>query len=294
MHHAARLPLLLLLAALVGVAEPPVAGAQETEALAQGILAGLDSAEAARWEGVRQVRQTLRTGPVTMTVEHRITPENGRQRFDWRITGVEADFPIDIDQLGSDLPMGFSGEPPRWSEVTADEVRLEGIEVTSRGDYFQRVALVRPLLPAELAGQFAIDEPSVEASIDRLVIVLDPEARVIVRIEAEGTLTNLETGRSDVYRQVALMEDYRDIDGLQIPWRTVMRMEMPAEVMMPAGVDAAEMKRQMEEMRELAASLPPEERVMLEAMLAMSDMFGEDGVMEVSTDVVSVEVRRGD
>jgi hypothetical protein len=292
MHHAARLPLLLLLAALVGVAEPPVAGAQETEALAQGILAGLDSAEAARWEGVRQVSQTLRTGPVTMTVEHRITLENGRQRFDWRITGVEADFPIDIDQLGSDLPMGFAGEPPRWSEVTADEVRLEGIEVTSRGDYFQRVALVRPLLPADLAGQFAIDEPSVEASIDRLVIVLDPEARVIVRIEAEGTLTNLETGRSDVYRQVARMEDYRDIDGLQIPWRTVMRMEMPAEVMMPAGVDAAEMKRQMEEMRELAASLPPEERVMLEAMLAMSDMLGEDGVMEVSTEVVSVEVRR--
>ena len=87
------------------------------------------------------------------------------------------------------------------------------------------------------------------------------------------------------------MEDYREVDGLLLPYRTVIRLD---------GIEAMidpEMQAQMEEMRKQLESMPEAQREMMERMMAgqmenLENMMNGEG-MTIEVTVTEVRVNAG-
>lgn len=122
-------------------------------------------------------------------------------------------------------------------------------------------------------------------------ILVDAEMWVPRRMEFSGDLDTGD-GLTEV-TSVIDMQDYRDDDGMLMPYLTVVRME---------GLEAAidpEMRAELEEMRQQLEELPEGQRAMVEEMFRgqMEQMEalleGEDGAMTVEMRVLELRVNEG-
>jgi hypothetical protein len=122
-------------------------------------------------------------------------------------------------------------------------------------------------------------------------ILVDSDQWVPLRMEFVGDL-DMGQGSAEVTSVIDL-EDYRDEDGLLLPYRTVVRMEG-----LGAAIDP-EARSQLEEMRRQLAELPESQRALVEEMFRgqMEQMEAlldeENGRMTVEVVVLEVRVNEG-
>lgn len=120
---------------------------------------------------------------------------------------------------------------------------------------------------------------------------LDVDTYVPRRVEFVGSLTN-EQGVHDI-TSIIEMGDYREVQSMLVPYRTVITLEG-----LGAAIDA-ETRAQFEEMQRELENLPPEQRAMVEQMMAgqleqfRSMMAGEDQPMTFQVLVTDVRVNQG-
>lgn len=119
---------------------------------------------------------------------------------------------------------------------------------------------------------------------------VDTERWVPRRMVFEGRLT-VNGKPADVTMHMD-MQDYRDVDGLLQPFRTLVRIEG-----LGGAVDP-EMRKQYEEMKTRLAEMPEAQRAMAERMMKgqleqMEKMMGDDGAMNVEIVVREVRVNAG-
>lgn len=120
-------------------------------------------------------------------------------------------------------------------------------------------------------------------------LYVDVEMMVVRSMEFNGEATT-DRGVQEMTTRVD-MEDFREVDGLLMPHRTVMHIEGLGGMMDP------EMQAQMEEMRKQLESMPEAQREMMERMMAgqMENlekmMSGEGMTFEVT--VTEVRVNAG-
>jgi hypothetical protein len=120
---------------------------------------------------------------------------------------------------------------------------------------------------------------------------LDVDTYVPRRLEFVGSLTN-EEGVHDI-TSIIEMGDYREVQGMLVPHRTVVTIEGLGE-----AIDA-ETRAQFEEMQRELENLPPQQRAMVEQMMAgqleqfRSMMAGEDAPMTFQALVTAVRVNQG-
>lgn len=152
-----------------------------------------------------------------------------------------------------------SGDPYAVLRSLADEVELVGTE--TRNGHSVRVLEVRD------PGGLVPDDAFVPSA---LTFSLDTEAHLLREVRMEGEVETKEGPRPMTVR--ITLEDYREVDGLVHPFRTVTRFGEAGDGV--ADVDPAEVsakmdeaRRQMERMREQLADLPPEQRRMMEEQL---------------------------
>ena len=120
-------------------------------------------------------------------------------------------------------------------------------------------------------------------------IYVDVETMIVRRMEFDGEATS-DRGVHEMTSRVD-MEDFREVDGLLIPHRTVMHIEGLGGMMDP------EMQAQMEEMRKQLESMPEAQRAMMERMMAgqmenLEKMMNGEG-MTIEVTVTEVRVNAG-
>ncbi len=98
---------------------------------------------------------------------------------------------------------------------------------------------------------------------------LDGDTYMLRRMVVEG-LATVGGERRPVTMRVA-SDDYREVDGLLVPYRTTVEVE-GLQGAMPEG-DAAEMREALEKARAQLDSMPAEQRAMVEKML--EQQFGQ-------------------
>lgn len=135
------------------------------------------------------------------------------------------------------------------------------------------------VLAAEDAG--GIDVGGEEFRPTSITVHLDRESEVIREVRMEGE-ADMDGSRGPMEVAVRL-EDYRDVQGLLYPFRTVTTFRGPGEGMSAAereemSARMEEARRQMAEMEKQLAQLPPEQRRMVEQQL--EQMGGASGLQE--------------
>lgn len=117
---------------------------------------------------------------------------------------------------------------------------------------------------------------------------VDAERWVPRRVELDGE-ARTDSGTNPLSMRMDLL-DYREVEGLLVPYRTVVTIDGVQAMMDP------EMQAQLEEMQRELERMPAEQRAMMERMLGgqierMKEMMGGDGepmVFELTVDEVRV------
>jgi hypothetical protein len=137
-------------------------------------------------------------------------------------------------------------------------------------------------------GHGAVDEDS-DFVPERGTIYVDTDLLIPRRMEFEGSMTT-EQGTTDVTSVVDL-HDYREIEGMLVPFRTVVEMQGLAEAIDP------EMRQQYEEMKRQLAEMPESQRAMAERMmkgqLEQIEKMMQGDAMVIEMTVTDVRVNAG-
>lgn len=183
------------------------------------------------------------------------------------------------------------------SSGTVDEIYAIGEELARTAEYEGRERLdgvdVHVLSIADLAdtefGRNMSPDSDFQAKSGRFYV--DADSYVPRRMEFDGEMTN-DQGTHPI-NSVVDLTDYREVEGMLLPWRTVISIE---------GFGAAiddETRAQFEEMQRQLDALPEAQRAMMENMMAgqmeqiEAMMSGDDAPMEIAVDVVEVRVNSG-
>lgn len=182
----------------------------------------------------------------------------------------------------------------RMFEVIAPRARLAGTEAVDGEECW--VLEVDDLEGVDLG------PGSEEVSFRSMRVWIDTDQHVSRRsvIEAEMPME----GETVPITIEVLEQDYREVDGMLLPFRRVMRFSGMMEAMMASDPDKAEEMReameQMEEMKEQLARMPPEQRRMVEAQMGpmmerMEQMMGgaDGGGTEMVLEVLDLRVNAG-
>jgi hypothetical protein len=137
-------------------------------------------------------------------------------------------------------------------------------------------------------GHGAVDEDS-DFVPERGTLYIDTALFVPRRMEFEGSMTT-EQGTTDVTSVVDL-HDYREIEGMLVPFRTVVEMQGLSEAIDP------EMRQQYEEMKRQLAEMPESQRAMAERMmkgqLEQIEQMMQGDAMVIEMTVTDVRVNAG-
>ena len=137
-------------------------------------------------------------------------------------------------------------------------------------------------------GHGAVDEDS-DFVPERGTIYVDTDLLIPRRMEFEGSMTT-EQGTTDVTSVVDL-HDYREIEGMLVPFRTVVEMQGLTEAIDP------EMRQQYEEMKRQLAEMPESQRAMAERMmkgqLEQIEKMMQGDAMVIEMTVTDVRVNAG-
>jgi hypothetical protein len=137
-------------------------------------------------------------------------------------------------------------------------------------------------------GHGAVDDDS-DFVPERGTIYVDTDLFIPRRMEFEGSMAT-EQGTTDVTSVVDL-HDYREIEGMLVPFRTVVEMRGLSEAIDP------EMRQQYEEMKRQLAEMPESQRAMAERMmkgqLEQIEKMMQGDAMVIEMTVTDVRVNAG-
>jgi hypothetical protein len=236
----------------------------------------------ARTRGIRNytVVQQVMGVETTMYFERRAM--DGREVFQ----------PVAARAGGQDVPVGTEGgwNPHTSFSEIADRARYTGTETVGghrshvlRIDDFSGLAGMAQAAPGQQGG--------FEARTGRMYI--DASDYVLRQMVIEGTATI--DGEQQPVTMEARFEDYRDIQGLLHPFRTVIRTTgLTANV---SQADLEEARRSMVQLEEQMASMPEAQRRMMERvvrpqMQQLQNILAGEAV-EITTEVTDVRVNTG-
>lgn len=257
----------------------PTSAASQTSA-AEVLEAALAHHEA-RTSGIENYTIVQNVMGVESTIYYERDTLDGRPVFRQRhMTVGGASVAVDDDELGSHHGMLASA---------VDHVRLQGTEtVQGRTTH---VLAIDDL--STLPGFAPVPQEAGEVELRRATLYLDAADHVIRRMVMEGT-TNVD-GRSQPITMEFQLEDYRDIQGLMHPFRSVMKTTGPAPGMSPADIEEA--RRSLEEMKATMAKMSEAERKMvagmIEPQLKQLEQMLSGGGMEFVVEVTDLQVNTG-
>jgi hypothetical protein len=137
-------------------------------------------------------------------------------------------------------------------------------------------------------GHGAVDDDS-DFVPERGTLYIDVARSVPLRMEFEGTVAT-EKGTADV-TSVVTLHDYRDVEGMLVPYRTVVEMRGFSDALDP------EMRQQYEEMKRQLAEMPEAQRAMAERMmkgqLEQIEQMMQGDAMVIEMTVTDVRVNAG-
>ena len=172
------------------------------------------------------------------------------------------------------------------------DIFLWGDELIEHGRYAGREQIGQfavHVLAVDDLSQLDIVQPSTPQDIEfepkTARIYVDDQLLVPRRMEYTGDAVN-DTGPHEVTVRVD-MENYLPIEGLLVPYRTVVNIEGLGAAMDP------EMRSELEEMERQLAALPADQRAMMERMLgAQLDQLRQ--MMEGGGDAMTMEITVAD
>ena len=278
MSLAARVtPAAALLALTHLAAAPRVADAQSVEDVVQGMYESYEE-QAAGIDSYRLV-QSMMGVETTSFFEKQMV--DGRPVF--RL--VQSDM--------GNMSFGMGDE-----DAGVGDIFLWGDELIEHGRYAGREQIGQfsvHVLAIDDLSQLDIAQPATPEDMDfepkTAHIYVDDELMVARRMEYTGDAVT-DTGPHEVTVRVD-MENYLPIEGLLIPYRTVVQIEGLGAAMDP------EMRAQLEEMEQQLAALPPDQRAMMERMLGgqleqlRQMMQGGGDAMTMEITVVDVAINAG-
>jgi hypothetical protein len=174
-----------------------------------------------------------------------------------------------------------------WGDQLIEHGRYAGRE--QLGSNSVHVLVVDDLSQLEIAQPTTPDEMEFEPKAARIYV--DAALMVPRRMEYTGEAST-DNGPAEVTVRVD-MENYLPIEGLLIPYRTVVRIEG-----LGAAIDP-EMRAELEEMQRQLDALPAEQREMMERMLGSQMeqlrqmMSGGEDAMTMEITVLDVAINAG-
>lgn len=159
---------------------------------------------------------------------------------------------------GGDLQAVPGGDRQQAARSPAIFAEIRDVRVTGSETLDGRPVWV---LEVPDAGQLGLGGSGFTPST--LEIHLDQERYVPLRMRLAGRMD--AEGQSHDVTMVTRLEDYRDVQGLLHPFRTTVTVEGLMGGMSDA--DRGEMQDEMQRMQEQLASLPPEQRSMMEQQM---------------------------
>lgn len=270
-----RITCLLVVTTAAALLAPTAATAQNGAEILNISLARWE----ARMQGVENYTMVARIAGVETTSYYEREMVDGRLTFQLRdvwATGVE--LPADAISEWED-PDPYAG----FAEM-ADRARYEGTEIVDGHN-------THVLAFDDLTGMPGMDAAPGQTDIDLRsgLIYIDADGYVIRRMVMEGVANH--AGQPQEVTMEVLTEDYREVQGVDFPFRTVVRMTGFA----PPGpaMDADEIESMIAMVEAQMAMLPPEDRGMMEAMVEQSRRMLAGEPMEMTTEVVDLRVNEG-
>lgn len=189
--------------------------------------------------------------------------------------------------------------PIQVLEDLAGTARLQGTEIVDGAECF--VLRTEGIQDPELARRMT---GGADFTLGSITMWIDAEEYVPRRAVSEGEIA--VQGQPQAMTFELLSQDYRRVDGMYEPFRVVMR----ASGMMAAfaaddpkkaeqiSKDTRESMAKMEQMEEMLARMPPEQRRMAEAQMGMArerlnQLSGGSGDVEMVTEVRELRVNAG-
>ncbi|MHC2994869.1 MAG: hypothetical protein IBV53_05145 [Candidatus Atribacteria bacterium] len=124
---------------------------------------------------------------------------------------------------------------------------------------------------------------------------VDAKDWVIRKMEMDMEIED-EKGEKRPVKATIKMEDFRKVNGMLMPYRTVMTVPMPGALEM-SPEEEQEMRKALAEAQKELAEMPPAQRKMIEKMMKpqieMMQKMLADGVIEIVTVVKDVKVNTG-
>jgi hypothetical protein len=269
---------LLVACALAALLVPVPAAAQS----AAGILNTALERHDARMRNVQNytlVQQVMGT-QTTMYFEREMV--DGRPVFQPREVGV----------LGQNVPVGADGwespDPYAGLAELAERARYQGVEVVDGHN-------THVLVIDDFRGLRGFDPSPQQQDMEfrRGTLYVDAADYVLRRMVMEGEATT--QGQRQPVTMDVRMEDYRNVDGVLHPFRTVIKTDGLAP-----GVSAAEMEEARRSMAQLKAqmeSMPAAQREMMERMvrpqMEQFERMMAGGGMEITMEVTDLRVNAG-
>lgn len=248
------------------LALPWSAGPASAQSAADVLQAAMDH-HAASVEDIRNYRITMEImGQETSTLLEKRMVE---------------DFPVFLPAEGDATQLQ---DPFRMMRQVLERARLEGTE-TVDGEATHRI-LVDDLEGLELLPPNAGED----VRLTSMTMFLDTDEHLMRRMIMEGTLN--QNGTAHPVSFDMLLQDYRTVDGLTTPFRMVLTGQGLLGAM--ADGDEAKAREQLQEMERQIASMPAEQREMMERALGpqLEQMrkMAQSGGFEMEMVVKSVEV----
>lgn len=201
-----------------------------------------------------------------------------------------------VFQLRSSAAGGFANEVDEdfgYGDVyavgpkLAEHSRYGGTEMVEGAE--THVLIMDDLRALDLVPEVGAEGSEFQPRTGRILV--DAQGWMPRRMEFTG---DLDTGSGPVeVTSIIELRDYRETQGLLMPYLTVVRMEGLRDALDPAMLEELEaMRRQLE-------ALPEDQRAMMEQMFGsqmaqMESMLGsEDGAMTVEMRVIEVRVNQG-
>lgn len=179
-------------------------------------------------------------------------------------------------------------DPYQMLDRIADEARYAGTEDVDgvsahviAVDDFGEIAREFGAVPEDEGGEF---------DVETATFYIGTDDYRIHRMTMAGTLTS--DGRTSPMIFDTRLADYRTVDGLTLPHRTMMRMEGMESQMSDA--EREEARQQLDQLRAQMAQMSPEQRRMMEGMMGdqLESVLGGGG-FEMEMEVTDVKVNTG-
>ncbi|HSK18467.1 MAG TPA: hypothetical protein VK912_04965 [Longimicrobiales bacterium] len=257
----------------------PTSAASQTSA-AEMLEAALAHHES-RTSGIENYTIVQNVMGMESTIYYERETVNGRTVFRPRhMTVGGQSMPVDNEEAGT---------PHEMLASAVEHAKLEGTEtVQGRTTH---VLAIDDL--SAVPGLAPLPEEAGDMELRRATLYLDAADHVVRKMMMEGTTT--VDGRTQPITMEVQLEDYRDIEGLLHPFRSVMKMTGPAPGMSPADIEQA--RRSFEEMKAAMAKMSDAERKMMEGMMKPQmerlEKMLSGGGMEFVVEVTDLRVNTG-